>query len=338
MSDNFYAKGTIKIKNADGVLEPFLPTTDFSCVDNASGTTLIQTISNITSQIAEAENSGGIELMYEEPTDENTTSFSNETLIGYILPETWSFTVDTSYISQYNEERYRRVTGIPIDLYYQDGRTGIVLDADWGDGSVTSIKESDFTYDNDSIGIHQYAENGTYKVSLTTKTPFWETLFLDCTLMGMTPLGSISSNNSVDPKLQFFKASIVSVDSKLPRVCGMYGKTRIVKGDNGMTYYYSERTYKSLCGLFYQCPNLKSIPKDIFVDNDHITNFSRCFLGCHGLTDFEIYITSPDVETAEYFVSQKSGARRIVHVPQGSTTQTTFNSISNSLGLTIIGE
>ena len=52
---DFYSKGTIKIKNADGVLVPFLPTTDFSCVSNQSNKPLPQIISNMEAEIVEAE-------------------------------------------------------------------------------------------------------------------------------------------------------------------------------------------------------------------------------------------------------------------------------------------
>lgn len=81
----FYTKGTIKIKNADGMLEPFYPKTDLSSVKN-NDTTLSETITNLNTRITEASQKGGIKVMYEEPTSENTADFANKTLIGYILP------------------------------------------------------------------------------------------------------------------------------------------------------------------------------------------------------------------------------------------------------------
>ena len=336
MANDFYAKGTIKVKNADGVLVPFLPKTDISCVDSQNNVALTQTISNLQTQITEAENSGGIELMTTEPTDENTSSFANETLIGYILPATWKYTVDTSYIPSYNQEMYRRVTGIPMHLYYQGGGRSI-LNVNWGDGTQSTLSRDDFPYDDDSAGIHQYEEDGTYQVQITATIPHWEQLYLDCTLMGFSSLAYISSNSKVDPKLRFFKATITSVDNPLPTINGMYGNT-LISSNNNTVYYTAERVPNSLCGLFYQCINLTKIPEDIFVNNPHITNFKSCFAGCSSLTNFAVHIQAPNVTIADYFVTPKDGVERVVYVPQGSTTQETFNALADTLKITVIGE
>ena len=77
----FYAKGTIKIKNADGILEPFLPVTDFSCVSNSQNKSLRQTLDELDTKVTEAENAGGIEIMHFEPMDSNTQECPDETLI-----------------------------------------------------------------------------------------------------------------------------------------------------------------------------------------------------------------------------------------------------------------
>ena len=89
---------------------------------------------------------------------------------------------------------------------------------------------------------------------------------------------------------------------------------------------------------FSSCSRLTSVPSNLFVHNTAATGFSNTFNSCSALTDFSLHIGSSNVTTASDFVTAKSGANRIVYVPSGSTTQTTFNGVASTLGLTIIGE
>jgi hypothetical protein len=69
-----------------------------------------------------------------------------------------------------------------------------------------------------------------------------------------------------------------------------------------------------------------------------VTSFEHCFSICSSLTDFTLHIGSSLVSNCSYFVTKKTGTTRTIYVPNNSTTQTTFNSVASSLGLTIIGE
>lgn len=83
----FYAKGTIKVKNADGVDVSFMPDTDVSnIVDLSSKTNLTTTINKLSERIEEMGRKGGVKVMYEEPTLQNTEPCANKTLIGAIVP------------------------------------------------------------------------------------------------------------------------------------------------------------------------------------------------------------------------------------------------------------
>ena len=85
--DTYYAKGTIKIRNADGKLVAFHPKTKTSFVYSQAGGTIEDDFTRLAEQIEIASVSGSVKLMEEMPTDENTAEYSNGTFIGYLFPE-----------------------------------------------------------------------------------------------------------------------------------------------------------------------------------------------------------------------------------------------------------
>ena len=86
---------------------------------------------------------------------------------------------------------------------------------------------------------------------------------------------------------------------------------------------------------FDGCSSLQSIPEGLFDKNTAATNFSYCFANCSNLNDMTLKIRSSIVDNVNRFVDQKNNTTRIVKVPSNSTTQTTFNAIALSLGLTV---
>ncbi len=331
--ESFYANGTIKIKNADDVLVPFYPNTKSDCVYNYQTNQNLSTIiSQMESDIAIAANSGGVKVTYDaDGVETYASNQSNETMIVAIEPAVWKYTVNTSYIYQYNAERYKRVTSLPVDY---DGIRQSTLTIDWGDETTSTLSGSNYTETDDTDALHQYSMDGIYQVAIKATLPHWKRLLLTSIISVYGGyLSTISSNFNSLINLRLFKTTLVSVDSPLPKVAGMYGYT---KKSGNMTI--KERVYNSLAGLFFECVNLTSIPEDLFVENDHITNFYGCLAGCSSLNDFTIHITSPDVTNADNFVWAKDNVERIVYVPRGSTTEATFNSVASNLGLTVIGE
>ena len=89
---------------------------------------------------------------------------------------------------------------------------------------------------------------------------------------------------------------------------------------------------------FYRCSSLQSIPEELFDKNTAATSFYYCFRNCSSLADFTLHIGSSSVSSCNSFVTNQSGTTRTIYVPSGSTTQTTFNAVASSLGLTVIGE
>ncbi len=94
----------------------------------------------------------------------------------------------------------------------------------------------------------------------------------------------------------------------------------------------------SFSNCFRNCTSIQSIPSGLFDNNTAVTSFGSCFYGCSSLTDFTLYIGSSLVSSCSSFVTNKSGTTRTIYVPSGSTTQTKFNAVASSLGITVIGE
>ena len=91
-------------------------------------------------------------------------------------------------------------------------------------------------------------------------------------------------------------------------------------------------------GCFIYCSSLQSIPVNLFKNNIAITDIGYCFCECSSLGNFTVHIGSSLVSDCSGFVDKKTGTTRTIYVPSGSTTQTKFNAVASSLGLTIIGE
>lgn len=87
--------------------------------------------------------------------------------------------------------------------------------------------------------------------------------------------------------------------------------------------------------IFYKCTNLSSLPSDLFSYSTKITNISYALNGCS--CDFDLTINAEGITTAAGFTTTASKTK-IVRVPSGTTTQTSFNSVASSLHLTIIPE
>lgn len=86
--DTYYAKGTIKIMNANGELVAFHPKTRTQYVSSASSVgTVEDDFDRIAEKIEIASTAGAVKLMEEMPTDENTAEYPNGTFIGYLFPE-----------------------------------------------------------------------------------------------------------------------------------------------------------------------------------------------------------------------------------------------------------
>ena len=277
MASTFYSKGTIKVKNADGVSVPFMPNTDTSNVVNtAVGLTLNQTIANLNTRISEAAHKGGIKVMYEEPDDENTSDFNIKTLIGYIdpyikaEPNEWYITVKTS----------NKQAAIPFQLYNQ---AGIELTVDWGDETQSVLTSADYTESGtDESSIHTYDHDGVYTIKIVSSD--WSntsiataTYIYSTTLTYGTSSESSYINNTYYKFLNIFRNTLYQVNSEIPFFSGMNYKS----SSSGAWYKYTN----SFMGIFSQCSKLSYIPASLFKYNKTKTTFNACFYGCSSLKE-----------------------------------------------------
>ena len=81
-----YAKGTIKIRGTNKNDINFFPATTIDkVVNHTTNTDLKSELESFQSRIAEASASGGIKVVYEEPTAANTSEYPEKTLIGAVV-------------------------------------------------------------------------------------------------------------------------------------------------------------------------------------------------------------------------------------------------------------
>lgn len=82
-----YAKGTIKIADANGNLTAFYPKTDAAAVSMPNGTSLQTEIQSLETRAEEAAGRGSFRVYRTEPTPDNTALESPRTFIGYSTRE-----------------------------------------------------------------------------------------------------------------------------------------------------------------------------------------------------------------------------------------------------------
>ncbi len=296
MSNEFCAKGTIKVKNQDGVSVPFMPRTTTANVIDDSGSTLTNVISTLGERTSAAAQKGGIKVMYEEPTTQNTSTFGAKTMIGYVLDDNyWSFTVDTTKEAQDNA-----TTGIPFTIY-QSGNNAPTLTVDWGDGTTQTLRRNDYlvggtSSQNNSASLHTYSEPGTYTIKIWSSN--WENTIYLTAFEAATTKTSVYTNC-----VYYFRNTLISVDKPFPL---LYENVRCHHNLNDSAYLQYSLGYYMFYGClhlasipsklfmnftstnftyaFYGCTSLTSIPRDLFKYNTATTNFDSCFYRCTSLT------------------------------------------------------
>ena len=271
MANEFYSKGTIKVKNADGVLVPFLPVTDFSCISDQSNAALPQIISNMETEIAEAENSGGVELLYEEPDADNTAGFNAETMIAWLdcseVPnDTWQYVVDTrEYAYGGHSNKTNATTAVPFNLY---GMPSITITVDWGDGTTSTLTSADYTEHNTNASMHTYDQPGQYIVQV--KSSDWSNTYFS-TLKAYSWIDAPAWNEKFN-FIVYFRETLKYLDTPIPAIKGM----KFWTSQNG-----SRTTQQnSLTYLFWECKNLRRVNPNIFSNCVNVTDFSSCFTAC----------------------------------------------------------
>lgn len=145
--------------------------------------------------------------------------------------------------------------------------------------------------------------------SSNTKVKSFEKVFYYCDNLGAIPSGLFSNNSEVTTFEYAF-----------------YGCKKITVVPNGLFDRCANVT--NFYGTFKDCNALTSIPENLFADNTEVTDFSRTFENCTSLTG-RIKIGSAKV-TRAYNFCNNTGAITVI-VPAGSTTETTFRNVAQTL-------
>lgn len=261
-----------------------------------------------------------------EPLDSETVSeMAPSSAAAELLPAQWIFTIDTRCLASDN-----RMTGIPVTL---KGQPDISIEVDWGDGTSEILTEE--TWQDDwkaECNVHEYAEPGKYTVRLKAADADWNAFYIDGNALygvgsgnseqAMVACTADTSAVKYTKNLYYFKNTLVSLDSAIPPVAGMYDfyssstssadkyKCRLTYENatsGGLHYMFGScinlKTVSghlftkvpsliSVSGCFYKCRSLKFIPEGLFDSlpnlkyvSEHLNrNQSGCFYGCSSLT------------------------------------------------------
>ncbi len=273
MSQQQYSTGTMKVKNTAGEMIPFYPKTQINCVTGYDGNILSEKISGIENNLSIIENSGSIEILYEEPTAENTSNLSNESIIAWIDEPGFIFIINTYSLNSSNKK-----TSIPFDLYNVNNTT---LTVDWGDGTTSTFTKSDYasstalTSTSSTSLIHTYEVGGEYMVTVTSNNFSAVKIYAN---------SSITTNSPI----YFYKYTLRQICSPFP-ILNVTNFTGCFENCSSLTSipadlfkYNTAVTSFNYC--FNVCPSLTTIPTDLFRYNTSVTDFSYCFSNCISLT------------------------------------------------------
>lgn len=208
-------------------------------------------------------------------------------------------------------------TGIPINLHDQPG---VTVKVDWGDGSSSILTASDYGMTDARASVHSYETDGVYEVIIYISGS--ESLYLH--YEGNTIYSETITNTAIFN----FRKTLISVDSAIPLIAGVKRVWR------SKWQYASNALFR----FFLGCEKLTTLSVDTFYNNPLLTDVSYQFYETPLITDFTLRFSSPNINFVEEFCSNSSDANRIIYVPSGSTTETTFTGIASSKHLTIIGE
>ncbi len=187
---------------------------------------------------------------------------------------------------------------------------------DWGDGIVEFYAMNDLNlttlYGNrqHEFPKHTYQSDGIYQIKIEY-SDFENTYIYNWD----------SADNTVDGGLYYLcTENIYSIDSPLPHLKGSWL-------DCSTSPHTEDDSFSE---IFYSCTNLISIPEKLFWNNSNLKWINNAFNDTK-INNPILYFSSPNIDSIDDFPSPAT-----VFVPSGSTTQTTFNNVASSLGLTII--
>lgn len=246
------------------------------------------------------------------------------------VPETLFANLGSATTSTYTFYSCSSLTSIPAKLLEPLTDTTTMQSLFHGCSSVAFIPAGLF-------------DNNTKVTNLTN-------LFYNCNNSGLTTLPSglfdkltlVTNIQQIFYGMTHLEAVPATIFKNMTRITNasyvFYNCSGLLSVDGDIFRYNTAITNFQYC--FRSCTSLTTLPADLFKYNTAVTNMKNVFASASNLGNFDIHIGSANVSSgnAASFVTKKTGATRTVRVPSGSTTQTTFNSVASSLGLTVVGE
>ena len=194
----------------------------------------------------------------------------------------WSYTVNTA-ASASGEKK----SSIPFNLYVSssDGviHYGGVINSpiskmvvDWGDGTKTTLKSSDFSGPHDNTKtIHTYKTAGTYTITISCAE--WNKVYFDCPTYQNTHVlktEDITATGSYS-NYYYFQRTLTKVNTPLPGIAGSrYGRTGTQYGILG----------DMVSAAFAYCTHLTSLPSKMFGNLTKVKEYYNTFMQCTALT------------------------------------------------------
>lgn len=262
-NSKIYANGTMKAANVNGEMVPFSPKTGTECVfDYSTGKSVITTVMDIEDSIKEAASgNGAVKVFNFEPQPSVYENSPNERLFVVMGNDLniWKFTIKSVYGSSSSGYPSTGYFGaIPFNLY---NRTNAQLMVDWGDGTTSTLTNSNYTSSSISSSLHKYTQDNASTIhEITVTSP-------DFSKTALVSLPSyISNTDSSKTPFRAFRGSLVSIDTPIPKVAGTF-----VYSYNSSTASMVSNTMQ---GLMYDCKYLNSLCSGVFDCNPNVTNFS----------------------------------------------------------------
>ena len=153
-----------------------------------------------------------------------------------------------------------------------------VLSVDWGDGSFSTLKSSNYSSSSDyNASIHTYSTAGTYTIKIFCTD--WSKISNTnvCTSVG----GSETSR-------YYFERTLTAINSPFPNISSTSAFalfrfcSKLKTIPSNLFQKYTNCTSFYVC--FDGCSSLQSIPSGLFDKNTATTSFDGCFSGCSSLT------------------------------------------------------
>ncbi|MCC8117576.1 MAG: fimbrillin family protein [Bacteroidales bacterium] len=195
-----------------------------------------------------------------------------------------------------------RTFAIPFPI---SGTTYSTYKVDWGDGEINLIKKGT-SFASDDNFRHQYKENGTYKVTLTSAIGDYSykqmdvigfnkyrynvnsgSSYQDADITKLISLNTplLNMGSTVADNLFAFCVSLQSIpkdlfkyNKNLTSLERGFQKTMFSSVPEGL--FDPLENVETFKNLFRNCPNLSSIPEGLFSKNLKAYNFKFCFRGC----------------------------------------------------------